>query len=205
MPPAAWQTGCVAAAAIALLALLPYARTQLGCRLLGNRSHAACVALHTWQQLPAGASAQAPAHSDRPPTTARPSCAARERIIGWYHTGPRLREADIDISELIGRYCDNPLLVICEVQVRHWAGVVHWLQQDGGVAWGALAAAGCVLVVWFSTPCCAGNVICPPARLQPKEMGLPVHAYVAKEEIREDGTEKSKKVGAGSRCGGMGG
>jgi len=44
--------------------------------------------------------------------------AARERIIGWYHTGPRLREADIDISELIGRYCDNPLLVICEVQVR---------------------------------------------------------------------------------------
>lgn len=25
-------------------------------------------------------------------------------------------------------------------------------------------------------------------------MGLPVHAYVAKEEIREDGTEKSKKV-----------
>ncbi len=50
-------------------------------------------------------------------TTAHPY-AARERIIGWYHTGPRLREADIDINELIGRYCDNPLLVICEVQVR---------------------------------------------------------------------------------------
>ncbi|KAL4429567.1 hypothetical protein ABPG77_008616 [Micractinium sp. CCAP 211/92] len=69
---------------------------------------------------------------------------ARERVIGWYHTGPRLREADIDIHQLIGRYCDNPLLVICEVQ--------------------------------------------------PKDMGLPVHAYLARDEVREDGTEKSKKV-----------
>jgi proteasome lid subunit RPN8/RPN11 len=43
---------------------------------------------------------------------------ARERIVGWYHTGPRLREADIDINNLMARYCDNPVLVICEVQVR---------------------------------------------------------------------------------------
>lgn len=69
---------------------------------------------------------------------------ARERVIGWYHTGPRLREADIDIHQLIARYCDNPLLIICEVQ--------------------------------------------------PKDMGLPVHAYLARDEVREDGTEKSKKV-----------
>lgn len=57
-----------------------------------------------------------------PLPTPRP--AARERIIGWYHTGPRLREADIDINELVGRYCENPLLVICEVQVRQagWWG-----------------------------------------------------------------------------------
>lgn len=59
------------------------------------------------------------------------------------------------------------------------------------------------------TPCCAGYFICPSPppslRLQPKEMGLPVHAYVAKDEIREDGTEKSKKVGLRNRCGGMGG
>lgn len=69
---------------------------------------------------------------------------ARERVIGWYHTGPRLREADIDINQLMSRYCDNPLLIICEVQ--------------------------------------------------PKDMGLPVHAYLARDEVREDGTEKSKKV-----------
>lgn len=39
----------------------------------------------------------------------------------------------------------------------------------------------------------------PPAPLparapQPKDMGLPVHAYLARDEVREDGTEKSKKV-----------
>ena len=53
-------------------------------------------------------------HVHPPPA---PHPAARERIIGWYHTGPRLREADIDINELIGRYCEHPVLVICEVQV----------------------------------------------------------------------------------------
>lgn len=45
------------------------------------------------------------------------ACAARERIIGWYHTGPRLREADLDIHQLLCNYVDNPILVISEVQV----------------------------------------------------------------------------------------
>ena len=44
--------------------------------------------------------------------------AAREKVIGWYSTGPRLREADLDINELMSNYVDTPLLVICEVQVR---------------------------------------------------------------------------------------
>ncbi|GAB4822079.1 hypothetical protein N2152v2_009125 [Parachlorella kessleri] len=69
---------------------------------------------------------------------------ARERIIGWYHTGPRLREADLDIHQLLANYCENPVLVICEVQ--------------------------------------------------PKDMGLPVHAYTARDEVREDGTQKSQRV-----------
>lgn len=46
------------------------------------------------------------------------SCgAAKEKVVGWYHTGPRLRQSDLDITELMARYCDHPLLVICEVQV----------------------------------------------------------------------------------------
>ena len=37
--------------------------------------------------------------------------------MGWYSTGPRLREADLSITDLMSGYVDNPILVICEVQV----------------------------------------------------------------------------------------
>ena len=72
--------------------------------------------------------------------------AAREKVIGWYHTGPRLRESDMDIHKLITQYCENNtgILVICEVK--------------------------------------------------PKDVGLPVQAYRSVEEIREDGTDRSKMV-----------
>jgi hypothetical protein len=43
--------------------------------------------------------------------------AAREHVIGWYSTGPRLREADLSIHQLMTNYCSNPVLVICEVEV----------------------------------------------------------------------------------------
>ncbi|KXZ48339.1 hypothetical protein GPECTOR_28g745 [Gonium pectorale] len=43
---------------------------------------------------------------------------AREKVVGWYSTGPKLREADLDINELIRQFCDNPVLVICEVQPK---------------------------------------------------------------------------------------
>ncbi|EFJ43408.1 26S proteasome regulatory complex [Volvox carteri f. nagariensis] len=43
---------------------------------------------------------------------------AREKIVGWYSTGPKLREADLDINELIRQFCDHPVLVICEVQPK---------------------------------------------------------------------------------------
>lgn len=69
---------------------------------------------------------------------------AREKIVGWYSTGPRLREADLSISDLLTIFTDTPLLVICEVE--------------------------------------------------PKDMGLPTTAYYAKDEVREDGTQKSQKV-----------
>lgn len=34
-------------------------------------------------------------------------CSARERIVGWYHTGPKLHKNDIAINELMKRYCPN--------------------------------------------------------------------------------------------------
>jgi hypothetical protein len=42
---------------------------------------------------------------------------AREHVVGWYSTGPRLREADLSIHQLMTNYCANPVLVICEVEV----------------------------------------------------------------------------------------
>lgn len=69
---------------------------------------------------------------------------ARERVVGWYSTGPRLREADVDINQLMASYCETPVLVICEVE--------------------------------------------------PKEVGLPFTAYCSVNEVREDGTEKARRV-----------
>lgn len=41
---------------------------------------------------------------------------AREKLIGWYHSGPKLRASDLAINELFKRYHPNPLLVIIDVQ-----------------------------------------------------------------------------------------
>jgi 26S proteasome regulatory subunit N8 len=43
---------------------------------------------------------------------------ARERLIGWYHSGPKLRASDLEINELFKRYTPNPLLVIIDVQPK---------------------------------------------------------------------------------------
>lgn len=43
---------------------------------------------------------------------------AREKLIGWYHTGPKLRASDLEVNELFKRYTPNPLLVIIDVQPK---------------------------------------------------------------------------------------
>lgn len=67
---------------------------------------------------------------------------ARERVVGWYHTGPKLHQNDIAVNELIRRYCPNSVLVIIDAK--------------------------------------------------PKDLGLPTEAYIAVEEVHEDGTPTSK-------------
>ncbi|TFY57416.1 hypothetical protein EVG20_g8559 [Dentipellis fragilis] len=41
---------------------------------------------------------------------------ARERIIGWYHTGPKLRASDIEINEVFKRLIPRPVMVIVDVR-----------------------------------------------------------------------------------------
>ncbi|XP_014680869.1 PREDICTED: 26S proteasome non-ATPase regulatory subunit 7-like [Priapulus caudatus] len=67
---------------------------------------------------------------------------AREKIVGWYHTGPKLHINDIAINELIRKYCTNSVLVIIDAK--------------------------------------------------PKDLGLPTEAYIAVEEVHDDGTPSSK-------------
>lgn len=43
---------------------------------------------------------------------------AKERVVGWYSTGPKLRESDLDIQELFFDYAPNPVLVIIDVKPR---------------------------------------------------------------------------------------
>ena len=47
---------------------------------------------------------------------------ARERMIGWYQTGPKLRAADLEINELFKRFIARPVMVIVDVR-PHTVGI----------------------------------------------------------------------------------
>ncbi|XP_064097121.1 26S proteasome non-ATPase regulatory subunit 7 [Macrobrachium rosenbergii] len=44
---------------------------------------------------------------------------AREKIVGWYHTGPKLYQNDIAINDLVRRYCSNSVLVIIDAHASN--------------------------------------------------------------------------------------
>ena len=43
---------------------------------------------------------------------------AKEKLIGWYHSGPKLRVSDLKINDVFRKFVVNPLLVIVDVQPR---------------------------------------------------------------------------------------
>ena len=96
--------------------------------------------------------------------------------MGWYHTGPGIREADLDISALMENYCASPLLVICEVEVRR-ARLLNSKQPRFRVLRSCSSIHGMP----------AAGVKTVVADAQPKDMGLPTTAYYTKDEIREVG------------------
>ncbi|KAL3899963.1 MAG: hypothetical protein SGCHY_001684, partial [Lobulomycetales sp.] len=67
---------------------------------------------------------------------------AKEKMVGWYHSGPKLRASDLEINELFKRYTPNPVLVVINVQ--------------------------------------------------PDYQGLPTDAYIAVQDIHDDGTATTK-------------
>ncbi|EKM82289.1 hypothetical protein AGABI1DRAFT_97319 [Agaricus bisporus var. burnettii JB137-S8] len=62
---------------------------------------------------------------------------ARERMIGWYHTGPKLRASDQEINDLFKRFIARPVMVIVDVR-PHTVGIptdayfaVEEIKDDG--------------------------------------------------------------------------
>lgn len=43
---------------------------------------------------------------------------AKEKLIGWYHSGPKLKPSDLKINDVFKRYTDNPLLLIVNVDSK---------------------------------------------------------------------------------------
>ena len=43
---------------------------------------------------------------------------AREKIVGWYSTGPKIRSSDLEINEVFKKFTKNPVLVIIDVQPK---------------------------------------------------------------------------------------
>ena len=43
---------------------------------------------------------------------------AKEKIVGWYHTGPKLHPNDIKINEIFKKYCPDSVLVIIDAKPR---------------------------------------------------------------------------------------
>ena len=41
---------------------------------------------------------------------------AREYVVGFYSTGPKIRANDLQIEELMRKYCENPVFVIIDVR-----------------------------------------------------------------------------------------
>ncbi len=40
---------------------------------------------------------------------------AKEKLIGWYHSGPKLKSSDLKINEIFKRFTPSPLLLIVDV------------------------------------------------------------------------------------------
>lgn len=43
---------------------------------------------------------------------------AKEQIVGWYHTGPKLRPGDVNINEVLRKFVADPVLVIVDVKPK---------------------------------------------------------------------------------------
>jgi len=46
---------------------------------------------------------------------------AKERIVGWYHTGPELHASDTEINDIFKKYTQNSVLCVVETTTNDWS------------------------------------------------------------------------------------
>lgn len=42
----------------------------------------------------------------------------KEKVLGWYSTGPKCKPADLEIHELYRKYCPNPIYIIVDINQK---------------------------------------------------------------------------------------
>jgi len=47
----------------------------------------------------------------------------KEKIIGWYSTGPQIKKADVKINEILRRYNTAPIFVVIRVDEQAVQGM----------------------------------------------------------------------------------
>lgn len=60
--------------------------------------------------------------------------AARELIVGWYSTGPKIKKNDTDIQELFKRFVTHPVYVIVDVMLHLHQEAVGGIPTDAYVS-----------------------------------------------------------------------
>ncbi|PWZ44270.1 26S proteasome non-ATPase regulatory subunit 7 A [Zea mays] len=100
---------------------------------------------------------------------------AKEHVVGWYSTGPKLRENDLDVHALFNRYLpQNCIAFSHEFCLKFY---VH-----------------CPSTGFWQKKSYVPNPVLVIIDVQPKELGIPTKAYYAVEEVKENATQKSQKV-----------
>ncbi|OEL36457.1 26S proteasome non-ATPase regulatory subunit 7-like protein A, partial [Dichanthelium oligosanthes] len=95
----------------------------------------------------------------------RPGGGLREHVVGWYSTGPKLRENDLDVHALFNR------------KVRY---------IDQRIIFSVVKITSVSLVTGY-----VPNPILVIIDVQPKELGVPVKAYYV---VEKNPTQKNQKV-----------
>lgn len=55
---------------------------------------------------------------------------AKERVIGWYSTGPKCKPADLEIHELYRKYCPQPIYVIVDINQKEELPIEAYLSVE---------------------------------------------------------------------------